>query len=102
MMVSSIIFLLYIAGGICATDWEVSSMNELFNKVSNGGSNTGNSIMPKGDSTVLAVKEYKCSEGTCATSWVMLYTSNLYGQIRCEDDNADCLNMVPVRITRHH
>ena len=50
---------------------------ELFNKVSNGafsGYNTGNSIMPFGDSAVLAVGVYKCSDGTCARSDTMLNT----------------------------
>lgn len=50
-------------------------MTELFNKVSNrvqSGINTGNSIIPFGDSAVLSVKEYKCSEGTCTSSYSML------------------------------
>ena len=70
-------------------------MTELFNKISNqdwGGStirNTGDSIMAFGDTTVLAVGEYKCTDGTCAdTSQYMLYTLDLYGSIKCVDDNA--------------
>ncbi|GMI46012.1 hypothetical protein TrCOL_g12729 [Triparma columacea] len=69
-------------------------MNGLFNTVSNAvasGSNTGNSIMANGDTTVLAVRSYKCSQGTCATSMSMLYTDDLNGEVKCLEDNASCV-----------
>jgi predicted outer membrane repeat protein len=69
-------------------------MNGLFNTVSNENSwadNTGNSIMANGDTTTLAVRLYKCSEGTCANSWVMLYTIGLHGEVKCVEDNASCV-----------
>ena len=72
-------------------------MNELFNTISNydsdtsTGSNTGNSIMANGDTAILAVGSYKCSEGTCATSSNMLYTRDLNGEVKCVEDNASCV-----------
>ena len=69
-------------------------MNELFNTVSNyagSGYNTGNSIMANGDTAVLAVGSYKCSQGTCSTSSTMLYTLDLYGEVKCVEDNASCV-----------
>ena len=74
----------------------VVDMNGLFNTVSNYASssvNTGNSIMANGDTTILAVRPYKCSEGTwiCAGSSRMLYTDDLYGEIKCVEDNASCV-----------
>jgi hypothetical protein len=69
-------------------------MNGLFNTVSNYASssvNTGNSIMANGDTTLLAVGPYKCSEGPCAGSSRMLYTDDLYGEIKCVEDNASCV-----------
>ena len=74
------------------TDCGVSvvDMNGLFNTVSNGGSNTGNSIMANGDTAVLAFRSYKCSDGTyCYTS--MLYTYDLNGEIICTLDDASCV-----------
>jgi predicted outer membrane repeat protein len=75
----------------------VVDMNGLFNTVSNGvtdsanADNTGNSIMANGDTTILAVGSYKCSDGTCARSDIMLYTYGLYGEVKCVDDNASCV-----------
>jgi hypothetical protein len=73
----------------------VGDMNGLFNTVSNyngwQADNTGNSIMANGDSTILAVGSYKCSEGTCADSDIMLFTGNLYGEVKCVEDNASCV-----------
>ena len=72
----------------------VVDMNGLFNTVSNavyGGANTGNSIMANGDTTILAVGPYKCSEGTCADSGTILYTDNLNGEVKCVEDNASCV-----------
>jgi hypothetical protein len=75
----------------------VVDMNGLFNTVSNyAGSdyNTGNSIMANGDSTILAVRSYKCSQGTCARSDTygnMLSTKDLNGEVKCVEDNASCV-----------
>ena len=69
-------------------------MNGLFNTVSNLvhiDYNTGNSIMANGDTTILADGSYKCSQGTCASSYNMLYTNNLNGEVKCVDDNASCV-----------
>jgi hypothetical protein len=70
-------------------------MNGLFNTVSNhpDGTNTGNSIMANGDTAILAVGSYKCSEGTCAhsTEYGMLWTDNLWGALVCVEDNARCI-----------
>ena len=73
-------------------------MSDLFNKVSNyesssWGYNTGNDIMTFGDIAVMAVGEYKCS-GTgdnCQQSTKMLYTSALYGEVKCINDEATCI-----------
>ena len=74
----------------------VSSMTELFDKVSN----TGADIMTNGDTTTLSVGEYKCSDGTCADdrpnteapdSDSMLVTEGLYGTIQCVNDDASCV-----------
>ena len=76
----------------------VDNMNGLFNTVSNyacGGCNpivaAGNSIMPNGDTAVLAVGVYECSGGTCAASHSMLQTSGLDGEVKCEEDTAVCV-----------
>ena len=74
----------------------VGDMNGLFNTVSNYNNmlwadNTGNSIMANGDSTILAVGSYKCSDGTCADSYRMLRTDNLNGEVKCVEDNAGCV-----------
>jgi hypothetical protein len=70
-------------------------MNGLFNTVSNADnvdtSNTGNSIMANGDTAILAVGPYKCSEGTCASSSIMLAPKNLNGEVKCVEDNASCV-----------
>jgi hypothetical protein len=72
----------------------VVDMTGLFNKVSNGvctGCNTGTSIMANGGTTILAVKTYKCPDGTCATSGTMLITNDLNGEVKCVEDNASCV-----------
>ena len=72
----------------------VDNMNGLFNTVSNyAGSdyNTGNSIMPNGDTAVLAVGVYKCSDGPCSASEDMLYTDGLNGEVKCLEDTASCI-----------
>ena len=74
----------------------VTNMGELFNTVSNDATdaaNTGNSIMPFGDTTVLASGEYKCSQGTCAlgNSNALLSTNAFYGNIVCISDSANCV-----------
>ena len=73
------------------TEFSVDNMNGLFNTLSNGGSNTGNSIMPNGDTAVLAVGVYKCSDGPCSDSTDMLSTSGLNGEVKCEEDTAVCV-----------
>jgi hypothetical protein len=71
----------------------VVDMNGLFNTVSNYNSadNTDNSIMANGDTVVLAVGSYKCSDGTCYDSYSMLYTDDLNGEVKCVEDNASCV-----------
>ena len=83
-----------LVGGRSLAEKNVGDMNGLFNTVSNyvGSSiNTGNSIMANGDTTILAVGSYKCSEGTCASSTIMLYTDDLNGEVKCVEDNASCV-----------
>ena len=78
----------------CQNPHHVSDMNVLFNTVSNfvgSGYNTGNSIMLNGDTAILAVGPYKCSEGTCASSYGMLRTDDLNGEVKCVEDNASCV-----------
>jgi hypothetical protein len=85
---------LVLVGGRSLAEVNVIDMNGLFNTVSNrveSDTNTGNSIMANGDSTVLAVGSYKGSEGTCADSSNMLYTDDLNGEVKCVDDNASCV-----------
>jgi hypothetical protein len=69
----------------------VDNMDGFFNTISNGGSNTGNSIMSNGDTAVLAVGVYKCSDGPCAASWAMLYTDGLNGEVKCLEEDASCV-----------
>jgi hypothetical protein len=76
----------------CQNPHHVSDMNGLFNTISNfATTNTGNSIMLNGDTAILAVRLYKCSGGTCASSYYMLYTYNLNGEVKCVEDNASCV-----------
>jgi predicted outer membrane repeat protein len=86
-------FLFLLIAGVSGVS--VVDMNGLFNTVSNADdeytSNTGNSIMANGDTAVLADGSYKCSEGTCAASWVMLVTDNLNGELKCVEDNTSCV-----------
>jgi hypothetical protein len=83
----------------CASPHQISDMNFIydmdgfFNTISNDttyADNTGNSIMPNGDTAVLAVGVYQCSDGPCA-GWVMLYTSGLNGILKCLEDDASCI-----------
>jgi hypothetical protein len=73
----------------------VNDMKGLFNTVSNHDfvytDNTGNSIMANGDTTILAVGPYKCSQGTCAGIYSMLATEDLNGEVKCVEDNASCV-----------
>lgn len=67
---------------------------ELFSKISNEEQyvdNTGNSIIAFGDSVILAVGVYKCTQGTCASSNSMLYTDELFGEIRCLNNDVSCV-----------
>ena len=77
------------------TEFSVDNMNGLFNTLSNyagqWADNTGNSIMPNGDTAVLAVGVYKCSDGPCSHSQIMLYTSGLNGILKCLEDDASCI-----------
>jgi predicted outer membrane repeat protein len=82
-------FLFLLVAGVSGVN--VVDMNGLFNTVSNGGSNTGNSLMANGDTAILADGPYKCSEGTCAASDNMLYTEDLNGEVKCLEDNASCV-----------
>ena len=84
---------LVLVGGRSLAEVNVVDMNGLFNTVSNSpyGINTGNSTMANGDTAILAVGSYKGSEGTCATSYTMLYTVDLNGEVKCEEDNASCV-----------
>jgi hypothetical protein len=69
-------------------------MNALFSTVSNYIDiyhNTGNSIMSNGDTTVLAVGVYQCSDGTCSNSNSMLSTDSLHGEVKCEEEDASCV-----------
>jgi predicted outer membrane repeat protein len=67
-------------------------MNVLFNTVSNSANaNTGNSIMANGDTVILADGSYKCSQGTCASIYDMLWTEHLNGEVKCVEDNASCV-----------
>jgi hypothetical protein len=74
----------------------IDNMNGLFNTISNFDDstftgNTGNSIMGNGDTAILAVGPYKCSEGTCTDSYSMLRTDDLNGEVKCVEDNASCV-----------
>ena len=74
------------------TEFSVDNMNGLFNTLSNrdcSSCNTGNSIMPNGDTAVLAVGVYKC--GPCAASHSMLGTEGLNGEVKCLEDDASCV-----------
>jgi hypothetical protein len=85
-------FLFLLIAGVSGVN--VGDMNGLFNTVSNYAGtyyNTGNSIMANGDTTTLAFGPYKCSEGTCAGSYTMLYTDDLNGEVKCVEDNASCV-----------
>jgi hypothetical protein len=70
-------------------------MTSLFNTVSNAFdsfkvTNTGNAIMANGNTAIMAIGLYKCSEGTCAGSSNMLYIEGLNGHVKCVEDNASC------------
>ena len=82
---------LVLVGGRSLAEVNVVDMDGLFNTVSNAATNTGNSIMANGDTVILAVGPYKCSQGTCADSFAMLRTKDLYGEVKCEEDNASCV-----------
>ena len=81
---------------VCADNHIVSTMTELWDKVSNSEESpakAGANIMANGDTTTLSVGEYKCSDDgeNCATSKSMLYTHLLYGRIECAKDDASCI-----------
>jgi hypothetical protein len=78
-------FLFLLIAGVSGVS--VDNMNALFNTVSFNG----NSNMANGDTTILAVGSYKCSEGTCSGSDDMLDTFDLNGEVKCVEDNASCV-----------
>ena len=81
-------------GGRWPAGRTVSTMTQLWDKVSSGycsSCNTGTEIMANGGTTTLTVGEYKCSDGTCASSGIMLETYYLYGAIQCLNDDASCV-----------
>jgi predicted outer membrane repeat protein len=85
---------LVVVGGRSLAEVNVVDMNGLFNTVSNYAGidvDTGNSNMANGDTAILAVGSYKCSEGTCALSLILLYTYHLNGEVKCVEDNASCV-----------
>ena len=48
--------------------------------------------MANGDVVTLAIKNYKCGDGTyCANTDNMLWTSSLSGEMKCYVDNASCV-----------
>ena len=47
--------------------------------------------MANGDTAVVAVGAYTCSEGTCASSETMLWTDNLNGEVKCFNDDSSCI-----------
>ena len=71
----------------------VADFTGLLNTVSNAATatNTGNAIMANGDTAVVAVGSYTCSDETCAISHSMLLTEDLHGEVRCVEDNASCV-----------
>ena len=67
----------------------VTGMTSLYNTVSDEGGN----IMANGDTAVMAVGSYECSEasGACASSDNMLEVRGLSGKIVCSEDEASCV-----------
>ena len=65
----------------------VDGMNGMYNKISA----YGNSSMANGDTVVLAVRSYKCSEGTCHSSLSMLAIGEKFGEVKCEENTASCI-----------
>lgn len=51
---------------------------------------TSVSKMAGGDSTVVAADTYSCAEGICV-SGPMLWVRDLFGEVRCSEDTADCI-----------
>jgi len=47
--------------------------------------------MEYGDKTVLEVRSYKCSQGTCANDENMFLTAQLYGWVECIEDSPVCV-----------
>ena len=85
-----------IEGSTYCPNWLVTTMTELFNKVSNHASstyNTGNNIMTNGDVVMVAVASYKYDEieSNCASSKNMIAITSLYGSISCINDAANCI-----------
>jgi hypothetical protein len=78
-------FLLLLIAGVSGVS--VDNMSALFNTVNFNG----NSKMANGDTVILAVCAYKCSQGTCADGHSMLHTDHLNGEVKCVEDNASCV-----------
>jgi hypothetical protein len=68
----------------------VDGMSSLFNTICKG-TDSATSVMTNGDTAIMAVGSYKCTEGTCASSNSMLIIRLLYGDLKCAEDNASCI-----------
>jgi len=68
-------------------NWQVTNMNEFFNKVSE----TGGSKMANGETITLAANTYRCSDGPCEADHSMVVTADLSGSISCIEKSAACI-----------
>ena len=82
------------------------SMIELFNAISNADGTyhtvdrTGGNITENGATTTLAIGVYKCSESACASDSVMLSTHDLFGSIKCINDDGASLCVLDCESSR--
>lgn len=78
---------------------QVSTMTELWDKLSSAGlgsdtTKRGTKLVASGDTTTLAVGEYKCSDGQCANEGeegFQVYADELNGVVQCSKDDATCV-----------
>ena len=78
---------------------QVSTMTELWDKLSSAGlgsdtTKRGTKLVANGDTTTLAVGEYKCSDGQCASEGeegFQVYADELNGAVQCSKDDASCV-----------
>jgi hypothetical protein len=73
----------------------INTMTILFNTLSSNDNpdyvlNTGDDIMTNGGTVMIDTGHYKCSEGTCAASDMMVVLSGLHGVVKCHSDDAIC------------